>query len=210
MITSREMRELEELSEKEGVSKSELMENAGKAVCEFLKTNFELKSRGVLVVCYHGNNGGDGFVAARRLASECSVRVLFLGNEEKLSEEARKAWEKLPMGIVARSMDEAEFEGFGIIIDAMLGTGAKGELREPLRSAVQRINQSRAVVVSLDVPTGMDPDSEKNEGLHVMPQVVIAFHDAKPCLRPLLGRCVIADIGIPESAVKRQREKSEG
>ena len=80
MISSQEMRDLETNS---GISRLILMENAGKAVSNSVKTNFDLKDKKILIVCYHGNNGGDGFVAARYLCDEAEVDILFIGNENK-------------------------------------------------------------------------------------------------------------------------------
>lgn len=64
------------------------MENAGKAVYDAIRQRFELRDKKILVVCYHGNNGGDGFVAARLLCDEAETDVLFIGDEAKLKKEA--------------------------------------------------------------------------------------------------------------------------
>ncbi len=77
MITVCQMKTLEDSC---GVSKLQLMENAGKAVADVLKVNFDLQGKRILIVCHHGNNGGDGFVIARYLETD----VLFIGEEDKL------------------------------------------------------------------------------------------------------------------------------
>ena len=75
MILSQEMRELEA---KSGIPRINLMENAGRAVYQTIKQGFDLKDKKILVVCYHGNNGGDGFVAARYLCDEAETDILFI------------------------------------------------------------------------------------------------------------------------------------
>ena len=87
MITSAEMKELENNC---GIPKLQLMETAGKGIAEEIKKKFpDLKNKKILFVCYHGNNGGDGFVAARYLCDDAEVDVLFVGDEKKLTEEER-------------------------------------------------------------------------------------------------------------------------
>ncbi|MCH8003788.1 MAG: hypothetical protein IH934_04095 [Nanoarchaeota archaeon] len=71
-----------------GIPKIVLMENAGKAIYNVLKEKFELKDKKILIVAYHGNNGGDGFVAARYLCNEAEVDVSFVGDNTKLKHEA--------------------------------------------------------------------------------------------------------------------------
>src|SRR3990167_4902084 len=92
MISSHDMRVLEE---KSGIPRSVLMENAGKAVYESIKERLDLKDKRILVVCYHGNNGGDGFVAARYLSDDAEVDILFIGDESKLKKEALANFKKI-------------------------------------------------------------------------------------------------------------------
>src|SRR3990167_2491252 len=84
-ISSQDMRILEA---KSSIPRSVLMENAGRAVYRTIKQRFDLKDKKILVVCYHGNNGGDGFVAARHLCDEAETDILFIGDESKLKKEA--------------------------------------------------------------------------------------------------------------------------
>ena len=92
MITTSEMRKLEDNC---GIPKVKLMEYAGKGIYEILRKKFVLKNKKILVVAYHGNNGGDGFVAARYLCENASVDVLFLGDEGRLKEEALVNYKKI-------------------------------------------------------------------------------------------------------------------
>jgi len=189
MITTKQMRFLEENC---GIPKIELMENAGKGIFEILK-KFNLKNKKILVVCFHGNNGGDGFVAARYLRDICKVDIYFIGHENKLKPEAKKNYEKLDKSIFIKSPD---FNQYDIIIDAMLGIGIQGKLREPISSTVDKINKSKAFKISIDIPTGLDPDTGKIADKVVNADLIITFHDTKQGLEKLQDKVVIVDIGI--------------
>ena len=189
MISVKEMRELEE---KCGISSKLLMENAGKGVCDIIRKRYDIESKKVLVVCYHGNNGGDGFVAARYLSKICQVDVLFLGNEEKLSNEARENFER----IKGKVRTAADFNSYDFIIDAMLGTGIRGKLNKPLSEAVDSINSSDAVKIAVDVPTGLDPDTGEVSDRMVEADLIVTFHDVKRGLKDFIEKVVVKDIGI--------------
>ena len=92
MISTQEMKTLEDNC---GIPKVILMENAGKAIYDVLKEKFVLKGKKILIVAYHGNNGGDGFVAARHLCDEAEVNVLFIGDNAKLKHEALVNFKKI-------------------------------------------------------------------------------------------------------------------
>ena len=92
MITTEEIKQLEESC---GIPKIVLMENAGKSIAKILKEKFDLKDKRILIIAYHGNNGGDGFVAARHLCDDAEVDVLFIGDEKKLKNEALINFKKI-------------------------------------------------------------------------------------------------------------------
>jgi len=204
MITTKQMKKLEDKSEHFGVSKKQLMENAGKGINNVLKKKFkDLKRKKILIVCYHGNNGGDGFVAARYLSNKSTVEVLFIGNERKLKDEASFNFNRIINNhkiLFTYGSEDLDFNKYNIIIDAMLGTGTKGKLKEPISSVVDKINKSKAYKVAVDIPTGLNPDTGKIIDKAVKADLIITFHDLKTGLRKLKNKTVIADIGIPEEA----------
>src|SRR3989338_10770222 len=121
MITIHEMRELENNC---GIPKLTLMENAGRAVYQILKERMDLKNKKILIVCYHGNNGGDGFVAAKYLCEESDVTVLFIGDEARLKEESKINYKKIIKNELIQfltNVEDVDFNDFDIIIDAILG-----------------------------------------------------------------------------------------
>lgn len=208
-LTPDEMREVEERAGAKGLGTDKLMEDAGKAVASIIDDRYPVTvAKRVLVVSGTGNNGGDGFVAARYLKKGRSVLVLLVGTPYAIrTEEARKNWEKVEGSVV--SVGDATglrkhkkyFDRADVIVDAILGTGARGGLREPAATAVDMINSSGAVKVSVDIPTGLDPLTGEAPGAVVRANLTIALHRPKVGIRgkdEYTGEVVVASIGIDE------------
>ena len=196
MISTQEMKELEDNC---GVSKLQLMENAGRGICKTIKEKFpNLKDKRILIAAYHGNNGGDGFVAARHLCEETETDILFIGDESKFKEEARINFARIENNNRMQLFTQPEdisFDDYDIIIDALLGTGAIGEIKEPIASVVKEINNSSAFKVAVDIPSGFNPntgDAEKS----INPDLIVSFHDIKKGMENLKDKTIIIDIGI--------------
>lgn len=197
MISSQEMRELEE---KSAISRSVLMENAGKSAYLMIKQRFDLKDKKILVVCYHGNNGGDGFVAARHLCNEAETDILFIGDETRMRKEAKSNFKKVEYNekIQFLTNDDVDFDNYDIIIDAILGIGIKGRLNREISAIIDDINNSNAYKVSVDIPTGLDPDTGEVVDKCVNSDLIVTFHDMKKGLERLEEKVVVADIGLPK------------
>ncbi|MBS3135683.1 NAD(P)H-hydrate epimerase [Candidatus Woesearchaeota archaeon] len=195
MITRHDMRSLEESA---GIPKLTLMENAGREAARIISEKAGAKGKRVLFICHHGNNGGDGFVAARHLSGISEVDVLFIGQESKLSPESMHNFELVEKDAKVQfiSLDFVDFSDYGIIVDAILGTGARGEIGHPISTVIDNINSSSAFKVSLDIPTGIDPETGQSGFYAVEPDLIITFHDIKTGLEKYSGKTVIADIGI--------------
>jgi hydroxyethylthiazole kinase-like uncharacterized protein yjeF len=200
MITTEEMRELEDNS---GLSRLSLMNNAGRAISNAIKDRFDIKDKKVLIVCYHGNNGGDGFVAANYLADHCEVDIFFIGDESKFKEETRINYEKVVNNIKVQFFDIAfyditsiDFDDYDLIVDAMLGTGVKGDINEPLLSVIDKFNSSKATKIAIDVPTGINPDTGEESNKFINFDFLITMHDIKKGLEKYKDKTIIADIGI--------------
>ncbi len=199
MITCQEMRDLEDKAEAEGISKLMLMRNAGKKVADILLEKFDLKEKRILVVCHHGNNGGDGFVAADSLSDIALVEVLFTGDESQLKPEALENFRKLEDNkkIQFTNLEFVDFDDYDIIIDAMLGIGIQGSLRPIFQSTIDKINESKAFKASVDIPSGLNPDTGEIHDRAVNSDLIITFHDMKKGLEKLKDKVIIVDIGIP-------------
>lgn len=183
-----------------GISKLQLMENAGKGIYKTLKEKFtNLKDKRILIVAYHGNNGGDGFVAARYLCEEAETDILFIGDEDKFKEEAAANFKKIEENNKIQLLIEAEqvdFNDYDVIIDAILGTGASGEVKEPIASVIDEINNSTAFKVAVDVPSGINADTGEAINKAVNADLIITFHDIKQGLERFKDKVIIIDIGI--------------
>lgn len=206
-LSFEEIRRLDENCVALGISKLQLMENAGKAVAEhikYLNNTSQKPMESIIVVCGLGNNGGDGFVAARHLSREFKVSVALAGCERSLkTEEARHNWNILrnldhsvtlhtAPAIFSPGSPLTELNEYDLIVDALLGTGVSGTLREPERTTVQLINQSKSPKLAVDVPSGSGTD------LAVVAQHTVVLH--RPKLEAPSKRATTYDIGIPLEA----------
>ncbi len=203
MISSTEMAVVDANAEALGVPRKQLMESAGNAVARAVREIAE-PGASVVLVCGRGNNGGDAFVTARFL-SEYDVTVHLLGRAETITTEiARDNWEALRAAeLDAREISDSAEIDLGepdAIVDAMLGTGVTGALREPESTAAELINDADAPVISVDVPSGVDSDTGDREGVAVDADRVVTFHDTKPGLDAIDAAVTVADIGIPNAA----------
>ena len=197
-ISTAEMKRLEDESERKGVSKLQLMENAGKAAAEFIASKAKEGSR-ITVFCGTGNNGGDGFVCARHLSQKgFEVEVVLAG--EGGTAEAKPNFEKLnETKVRVKEFGSRAAKDSAVVVDALLGTGIKGGLREPVRSMVEGINNSNALKISLDVPTGVDPDTGETAEPSVKPDYTVTFHKAKKGMcEENSGKIMVAGIGVIE------------
>ncbi len=208
MITSREMRALEMNSEYFGVSRLQLMENAGKSVADEIASRFKSARTRVAVFCGPGGNGGDGFVVIRHLTSlGFKVEMILAGKSSDIvDKEARKNWLALKSLKDAIALHEVYDYSTGpsvkaeVVVDALLGIGLKGTLRPPILQLVEKINEMKAFCVSVDVPTGVNSDSGEVLGDAVRANLTVTFHKTKPGLakaKEHTGELVVRDIGLP-------------
>lgn len=158
----------------------------------------------VVIVCGRGNNGGDGFVAARFL-EDYDVAVRLVGAPDRISTDiAADNWDvvtKLEQDHAVWADSTAiSIDAPDLIVDALVGTGVSGALREPVATAVRTINASSARVLAVDTPSGIDPDTGVNDGIAVEADRIVTFHKNKPGLVDVDVPVVVADIGIPQAA----------
>jgi len=206
-LSVEDMRRIEENCIGLGISKLQLMENAGKAVAERVRHLYKgsrSPSNKIVVVCGLGNNGGDGFVVARHLSSEFAVHVVLVGCEKALkTDESQKNWNALKhldysvtlhqgAAIFSPESPLKNLEGYGVLVDAILGTGLTGPVREPEKTVIKLINQSRIKKLSIDTPSGDRTETVVNA------DYVVALHRLKAGTTIKSG--TVCDIGIPLEA----------
>ncbi|HEC81386.1 MAG TPA: NAD(P)H-hydrate dehydratase [Thermoplasmatales archaeon] len=202
MLTAKDVKVLDLNSEFFGVPTETLMENAGKGVADFVVK--KRKPRVVTVFCGLGNNGGDGFVAARHLSKHCGCNVVVMKDPGEIKTPlAKKNFERLKNVNVFVYVKEDKsvlvdlLKNSDVVVDAMLGVGLSGELREPYKSCVEILNKEKKkfFLVSVDVPTGFGTNLSLN------PDATVTFHDLKEGMnRENCGEIEVVDIGIPEEA----------
>ncbi len=194
-----------------------LMENAGKNCADWMLTRFN--DFRAVVFCGVGNNGGDGFAIARHLHNHgIDVRIFVVGDLNKLTPDAKTNYGissamKLPC-MVLGSVDEINIacESLGtqdIVVDALLGTGFSGSVREPMSDVILDINNRKLkAVVAVDVPSGLDCDSGKVGNVAVKADATVTFVAAKRGFEleqgpACVGDVIVADIGTPPSLTRK-------
>jgi hydroxyethylthiazole kinase-like uncharacterized protein yjeF len=203
LLTPDEMYEADRLTIKAGVPGIDLMEAAGLACTEFIRTLSEPCP--VCVVCGPGNNGGDGFVIARLLVEAgWPVKLLLAGDPALLkgdAAEAAKAWkgEVLPA-------HADKLEGAVLLVDALFGAGLSRDIDGELADLVKVFNEADAVRVAVDMPSGVDGSSGSIRGTAVEADHTITFFRAKPghYLEPgrsRRGALHVVDIGIADDVL---------
>jgi NAD(P)H-hydrate epimerase len=190
--------------EERGVPSLELMEAAGRAVAEAVA---ELAPEGpVRVICGKGNNGGDGLVAARLLATTgFEVEALLLWPATELSRDAAANLARCEAEQVAPDDLDRHLAGSGAVVDAIFGTGFSSAPRDPAAAAIEAINRCGAPVVACDIASGVDASSGEIAGSAVEAAITVSFHAAKLGHRVAPGKwhtgeLRVAPIGIPAGA----------
>ena len=211
LLTAEEMGVADRLASEGGIPGAVLMENAGRAVAEEVARRFP-DAGTVSVLCGPGNNGGDGFVAARHLTERgYRVRLAFDSDPARLPEDAgamAKRWtgarEALAPGVLA---------GADVVVDALLGAGLARPVDGKLATLIEAVNASALPVVAVDVPSGIDGTTGAVRGVAIEATATVTFFRLKPGHLLLPGRLhcgevMLADIGIPDSVLETIRPKT--
>jgi ADP-dependent NAD(P)H-hydrate dehydratase / NAD(P)H-hydrate epimerase len=212
IVSAAEMREIDRLtSERHKIPSLTLMENAGSAVARFLLQRYP-KAREVIVLCGKGNNGGDGFVAARKLhEAGRQVKVLILGAAEEAKGDAGEMLKVMPLlPTSVRSPEKFSsvcplLESADLILDAVFGTGFRPPLPELAANAFAYIRRLHVPVVSVDIPSGADSDSfNLDQPGACRSSAIVTFTAPKPGIifsALTRGPIVVAGIGSPEDVI---------
>ena len=186
-----------------------LMENAGRTSAEFLVRQCAPSHVNVCIVCGTGNNGGDGFVIARHLCNwGFRPDIHIVGDLNRMGADAAinfSILEKSDVAVrsLAGTLDQATRLALGradIIVDALLGTGLRGTVREPYGHAIEAINNTACPVLSIDLPSGLDCDTGRSLGDAVRATWTITMVAPKkgfrePHAKAFIGEVYIASIG---------------
>ena len=211
LLTAKEAKNIDIKAEETfGISTLLLMENAGRAVAEEVVKILRVKKY-VAIFCGKGNNGGDGFVAARHLLTHGIKSDIFLAGKIKdVKNEARTNLEillKLKEKIIEVQEENLhliknKISKYDLIIDELLGVGLAGEVRDVYRDLIGIINTSKAYILSIDIPSGLDATKGKVLGCCVKADKTVTFVAKKRGMvlgegPKYCGRVVVKDLGIP-------------
>jgi NAD(P)H-hydrate epimerase len=224
-LTASQMRDVDRLTtERYGLPGLQLMENAGAAIAEYLWTNYaDLHAAGVVILCGKGNNGGDGFVVARRLRERgVAPQVILFADPSSISGDAAanlKSWQQ-QMGQLQVVTDPDAWESArasladaDLVVDALLGTGLKGPVEGLLAQVIEDVNvaaaQSRARrgsrrlhVVAVDMPSGLPSDGQDYGGPVICADATVTLTAPKvgQLVSPradCVGKLIVREIGTP-------------
>ena len=215
ITTAAEMREIDRASsETFGVPSLTLMENAGGAVSQFILENYPGVER-IAIVCGKGNNGGDGFVIARKLhRAGRVVEVLLLASPAELKGDAAAMFERLPVRpVVIRNVQELRAESSrslgncGLIVDALLGTGFKPPVKGLFADAIAAMSGGDKSVVAVDIPSGADADAMTAQDAPGIARAdaIVTFTAPRPAHvfgQLTRGPVIVASIGTPDAAIE--------
>jgi len=209
-LTSLDVAILDKNSEYLGVSTLQLMENAGRSVADEIALRFGVGTS-VVIFAGTGRNGGDGMVAARHLSSRgFKVSFKLIGNERSFHDPSVlsnwKILQAMSTSVKITSCQDSSMissVNSDVVVDALLGTGIHGKLRQPYLRAVQVINNSAGFKIAVDVPTGIDSDTGEVLGEAVRAKLTITLHALKKGFskaKQYCGEVKVANIGIPPEA----------
>ena len=216
-ITPKKMREIDRRTQEEfGIPATILMENAGRAVFQAaIEMLSDKREKKVTVICGRGNNGGDGFVAARHLMNNgIDVSIFLVVGVKELRGEAEANYHRAEK--IAKTMRkiieilneknlssfESKLKGTSLIIDGIFGTGLTREIGEPEKSIIHLVNDFEKPVLAVDVPSGLDASNGKVFGVCIKATKTVTFARPKTGFignEKYTGETITADISIPRA-----------
>ncbi len=211
LLTPEEMTTVDAAAALSDIDSYALMERAGAAVAALFLRYFPSALRAA-VLCGPGNNGGDGYVAARRLAeSGVEVNVFHIGELEKLKGDAARARDDLAP-IIAAPLEAYEPRRGDVVIDALFGAGLARDIPGSARDVIERVREARVPVISVDLPSGVDGRTGAIRGAAFAADRTVTFMTRKPGHllipgRELCGELEVFDIGIPARIIRAEKKQ---
>ena len=216
VLNAEQTRNLEKNAVRSGISYLQLMENAGAAAARFIKKRFPVDQKHIVVLCGKGNNGGDGFAAARHLAELGAKVIVVLTEGQPGTEIAQEMFEKLS-GTTVKTVNYLEtpeiiapmLSSADYIVDAIYGIGFHGSVPEYLHPLFIVVKSCTATVISLDIPSGVICDTGGIEGKCIRANYTVSFTTLKNAhlLQPgktYCGQVAVVPVGITAAMVNRQ------
>ncbi len=206
VVSSAQMKKIEENANKQGLSYYDMMENAGKGVADYIKETTEKFETKLILICVGtGNNGGDGYVAARKIKELGGSPLIMMSDGEPKTPDAVKNFEiAKDMGIEILSFDPDKslpiIYGCEVIVDCVYGTGFHGELKPEIKELFKMVNEADAVKYAVDIPSGVSDDGTVAEGAFKADHTIAvdSLKNAHISALENCGKIKCIDIGIPE------------
>jgi len=204
-VTAEEMRAIDRVAvEDVGLGLLQMMENAGRTLAH---RALDMGDGPVLIVTGNGGNGGGGLACARHLANhDVEVTISLDRPAGELTGAAARQYRVLrEVGVPTTegALDLDEGDPHALIVDALIGYGLKGDVREPAATTIRRMNESGTPVVSLDVPSGIDATTGETLGVAVEPDTVLTLALPKTGLEGRNERLLLADVSVPRTVYER-------
>lgn len=216
LLTPDDVRTIDRSSENDlSIPPIVLMENASRSAADILSSLLPtVPPSTILVVCGAGNNGGDGFALARMLSFDNTVQVLWMGEENKMSDATRANLHAAQRLVSVVHIDEAgardliNKKKWDVVIDALIGVGGGADLRGPVIDLLDRLHRADALKVAIDVPTGLDALTGDAHASCFRAHHTITMAGPKPGLYRNDGPAVrgtmhIASIGVPSELLRK-------
>lgn len=213
ILSSMQTRNVEKKAMRMGMSGERLMENAGAAATRAIKENFAIKDCNVVVISGQGNNGGDGFVVARKLKEYgASVTVILAmgsavtADSTTMLERARQSQVTFVNYYDDQELCETIINSADMVVDAIFGIGFRGAPDRDISKIIANINSSKAIKIALDIPSGLNCDSGEVKAEAVCADFTVTFIGYKPChfLFPstnYCGKTVAVSIGVDDELI---------
>lgn len=215
IATQQQMNQLDQYTMQElGLPGIVLMENAGFAVVQEILQDLNGAKKTVLILAGGGNNGGDGFVIARRLVDAgLPVRVMLAVNEAQLTGDAKVHFDAyIKRGFTVENYDatklQDELMNSDIVVDCLLGTGAKGDVRSPMKEMIEAVNAAQKTVYAVDIPSGVNANTGEVANVAIKATKTITFVMPKIGFfmqhgPQYVGEWKAVDISVPPSVVEK-------
>lgn len=213
ILTSAQTKKAEQIAFNMGISGERLMENAGSAAARVIKQNYNLNDVSAVVLVGQGNNGGDGYVVARKLKDYGAKVVVIMAMGIAMTRDSALMQKKaMDLGVTVinyydnKDLSENLIDTADIIVDAIFGIGFHGAPDRDLSVVIEKINQSKASKIALDIPSGVMADSGDVLGVAIKADLTVSFIGYKPChfeypANDFCGKTVAVSIGIEDKYI---------
>lgn len=214
ILTTKQTKLVEKIAMKNDITVETMMKKAGEAAALFIKGKVDLNGKKCVVICGKGNNGGDGYILAKKLYSDyIEVKLIYLEGDIKIPEVKSAKEDAEKFGVKGYSTQDIKsvshlIDDADILVEAICGIGFKGEMTDELQALSILWNKSKAIKFALDIPAGIVSDSGEVSKFCFKSDYTISFISLKPAhimanSRECCGKIVVTDIGLKQEIIEQ-------